>query len=120
MECLKVLPSVHSDRMVVVLPPFVVDTELRVTAVDVGLSGRLPHATSGQVAICLGGHPAAECLLDATGSGATHDVVVAIDESQPRHHQFADRIRRMVTRETPVLIVPLPKKTTESRADPKA
>ena len=100
---------------VVVSPPFVSDTELGVTAVDVSLSGRLPNPTSGLVAICFGGHPPAECLLDATGSGMDHQIVVAIDETQPRHRQFAVRLRGMVKPEMSVHVIPLPREATQVR-----
>lgn len=91
----------------VVTPPFIFDTEGGVTAVDVSCSGRLPDR-SGRVAICFGGHPAAECLLDATGSGSDHEIVVAIDRSQTRHHQFVLRLRGMVKPEKPIRVIPLP------------
>jgi hypothetical protein len=107
-------------RAVVVRPPFVVDTQLGVTAVDVSLSGSLPTPTSGLVALCLGGHPPAECLLEATGSGPDHQIVVAIDETQPGHHQFAVRLRGMFKPEEPIHVIPLPHKTTRYAASAAA
>ena len=62
-------PSSRFDRTIVVIPPFVFDSELGVTAVDVAVTGQLPKRTSGRPAICFGGHPPDECLLDITGSG---------------------------------------------------
>ena len=84
------------------------DTELHVAAVDVSLTGRLPPGGSGLVGFCLGGHPPAECLLDATGSGTDHEIVVAIDESLPRHRRFAERLRFTIKPERPLRVVPLP------------
>jgi hypothetical protein len=96
----------------VVTPPFIFDTEGGVTAVDVSYSGRLPNR-SGLVVVCFGGHPAAECLLDATGSGTDHEIVVAIDESRPHHRQFVLRLRGMVKPKKPIRVIPLPQGTTD-------
>lgn len=92
----------------VVAPPLVYDPELQVAGVDVSLLGRLPTRAHGLVGFCLGGHPAAECLLDATGSGTEHDIVVAIDESHPCHRRFAERLRLMIKPGRPVHVVALP------------
>jgi len=100
---------------IVVRPPFVSDTESGVTAVDVAISGRLPNRASGLAAICFGGHPAAECLLNANGAGMDHEIVVAIDETQARHHHFALRLRGIIKPEIPVRMIPLPKEATEVR-----
>jgi hypothetical protein len=97
----------------VVKPPFVSDTESGVTAVDIALSGRVPVRASGLAAICFGGHPATECLLNATGAGRDHQIVVAIDETQPHHRHFALRLRGMIKPEIPVRIISLPKAAAE-------
>ena len=107
------VPSSCFDRTIVVIPPFVFDSELGVTAVDVAVTGQLPKRTSGRAAICFGGHPPAECLLDITGSGTDHQIVVAIDPTQPRHHKFAHRLRDIIKSERPIHVIPLPQETTE-------
>lgn len=76
----------------VVAPPLVVDTQLGVAAVDVAFTGRLPEPGSGRAAICLGGHPAGECLLEGGAPGPDHGVVVAIDATRPLHWEFASRL----------------------------
>jgi hypothetical protein len=92
----------------VVKPPFVYDTQTGVAAIDVSLTGRTPTRASGLVGICLGGHPAAECLLTATGSGADHEIVVAIQESLSRHQLFARRFREIIKPETAMHVVAIP------------
>lgn len=101
------------NRSIVVIPPFVFDSELGVTAVDVAVTGQLPKRTSGRAAICFGGHPPAECLLDITGSGTDHQIVVAIDPTQPRHQRFALRLRHIIKSQRPVHVIPLPQETRE-------
>lgn len=69
-------------RPVVVRPPFVVDTQLGVSAF--------------------------ECPLDPTRSGTDHQIVVAIDQTQPCHHQFAVRLRGMFKLKELIHVIPLP------------
>jgi hypothetical protein len=44
-----------------------------------------------------------------------HQIVVAIDETQPRHRQFAVRLRGMVKPEMSVHVIPLPREATQVR-----
>jgi hypothetical protein len=100
----KQLPYPLSPTFVVV-PPFIYDVQSGVAAIDVSLAGRAPTRTGGLVGICLGGHPPAECLLPATGSGAHHEIVVAIEETLPRHQFFAKRFREIIEPEKPIHVV---------------
>jgi hypothetical protein len=100
-------PSPEFAPVFVVRPPLMYDLSLQLAAIDVAVGGRPPTRTSGLVGFCLGGHPAAECVLDATGRGPDHDIVVAINEELPCHRRFAERFRAMVKPEEPIRIVPI-------------
>ena len=76
------------DRTIVVTPPFVFDSESGVTALDIVLAGQPSKRASGRAAICFGDHPPPNASSNITGSGADHEIVVAIDPTPPRHHTF--------------------------------
>lgn len=85
----------------------VVAPDIDVVAFDptFGASQRIPaHAPM----LCLGGHPAAECLLGVDGSGQTHQTAIAIDRSSSRRRLMVDRIRELLDRSVDIRIVELP------------
>lgn len=80
----------------IVSPPYVIAPDLGVRAIDVSLRPRPQRGERHQPLICLGGHPAKECVIDLDGSGQVHDPAVEVDLSLPSHSLFVERIREVL------------------------
>lgn len=78
----------------VIQPPYVAAPDLGIVAVDVAFGSIPRESDDGLALLCLGGHPARECVLDAESDGPSHEAIVAIDVSRPRSVDFVKRLRR--------------------------
>lgn len=76
----------------VLIPPYLAAPDLGVVAIDVAF-GSIP-ADNGLALLCMGGHPARECILEARSPGPSHEAIVAIDLSRPHSFDFVKRLRR--------------------------
>lgn len=88
-------PTVQSAKRwgLIISPPYIVAPDIGVVAIDAtfGLPPTAPDR--GLPLVCMGGHPAPECLLDAEGPGQSHGITLAIDPSLPGHRHFLARVR---------------------------
>lgn len=91
----------------VIRPPKVIAPDLDVVAFDLtfGASGRIPAQAP---LLCLGGHPAAECLLQVEGTGQTHPVSIAIDRSSHSHLLMIERMRELFDPSLEIQVVQRP------------
>lgn len=100
-------PTVQSATRsgLIISPPYVIAPDIGVIAIDATF-GLSPTAHDrGLPLICMGGHPAPECLLDAEGPGQSHPVTLVIDPSLPGHRQFLARIRTFLDPSVPLQVV---------------
>ena len=80
----------------IVSPPYVIAPDLGIRAIDVSLRPGPQRGERHQPLICLGGHPAKECVIDVEGSGQSHDPVLEVDLSLSSHTRFVDRVREVL------------------------
>ena len=86
--------DVGGQCALIVRPPYVIAPDIDVVAVDLtfGGNGTIPAQAP---MLCLGRHPAAECLLEVEGSGPSHPAAIAVDPSSPSHLLMIERIREL-------------------------
>ncbi len=78
----------------IVRPPYLIAPDLNVVAFDLTFGAIEPIPAQAPI-VCLGGHPAAECLLEIDGYGRSHRIAIAVDESSPRHRLMVKRIKEL-------------------------
>lgn len=97
----------ESNTSLVVRPPYVIAPDIDVVAVDLtfGASERIPAQAP---MLCLGGHPAAECLLEVEGTGQTHRAAIAVDRTSPSHLLMIERIKELFDPSVEIQVVHRP------------
>lgn len=91
----------------IVRPPYVIAPDLNVVAFDLTCGATEPIPAQAPI-VCLGGHPAAECLLEIDGSGQTHRIAIAVDRSSPRHRLMVERIKELFDPSADIQVVGRP------------
>ncbi len=102
----------------IISPPHVIAPDLGIRAIDVSLRPNPQRGERHQPLICLGGHPAKECVIDLEGSGQAHAPVVEVDLSLPSHDLFVDRIREVLDPRIRLQVIPR-EMTSNSQIVPK-
>lgn len=100
-------PTVQSAKRseLIISPPYIVAPDIGVVAIDATF-GLSPTAHDrGLPVVCMGGHPAPECLLDAEGPGQSHEVTLVINPSLPGHRHFLARLRTFLDPSVPLQVV---------------
>lgn len=100
-------PTVQSATRpgLIISPPYIIAPDIGVVAMDATF-GLSPTAHDrGLPLVCMGGHPAPECLLDAKGPGPSHEVTLVIDPSLPGHCKFLARLRTFLDPSMPLQVV---------------
>jgi len=76
--------------------PWLIFPDLGAMVLDVTHGMDLAGEIADLPLLCLGGHPAQECLLDVQGSGPSHDVVLAMEESSLLRQWLVPRIESLL------------------------
>ncbi len=83
----------------------IISREIGAIAVDV-THGAPPAGISAVTPLlCLGGHPAEECLLDVRGSGPNHDVVMSICDLAPDRVRLVERLAALLRPNVPYQVL---------------
>ncbi len=90
----------------IIKSPWVILPDVGVVAMDVTFGAPTGALAVGLPMLCLGGHPALECLLDVRGSGPTHDVAVSFDHASGEGSRVVERIAAVLRSSVPVQVVP--------------
>lgn len=83
-----------SSCSLIVRPPYLIAPDIRVLAVDITF-GAVERIPARALVMCLGGHPASECLLDVEGTGQTHRPALAADLSSLEDRLMIERLRTL-------------------------
>jgi hypothetical protein len=94
-----------SAPMLIIKPPWVMAPGIGTVAVDV-THGAPPGGVSDSAPmLCLGGHPAQECLLGVRGSGPSHEVVVWMCDLAPERLRLLERLGALLRPTLPLQVL---------------
>lgn len=86
-------------------PPWIIAPDIGAFAVDVTLGAPPAGVSTRTPLLCLGGHPAQECLLDVRGSGPDHDVVVSVCDLGPDRVRLLERLVGLIRPSAPLQVL---------------
>lgn len=91
-----------SGPALIINPPWIIAPDIGAVAVDVTNGAPSGGISAATPLVCLGGHPAQECLLDVRGSGPNHDVVVSICDLAPQRVRLLERLAALLRPTVPL------------------
>ncbi|HZD22711.1 MAG TPA: hypothetical protein VE569_04830 [Acidimicrobiia bacterium] len=88
--------QVYCQPILFIRPPYVLAPNIGVVAIDVTYGAMTEINDHDMPLLCMGGHPALECLLDVKGSGPNHDIALAGDRNSSAHRMMIERMRTVL------------------------